>query len=169
MKTNALAVVTVTTLTMVTASVAYGNSCTTLERDCGFLYSGGTFTYLSGPPGSKSIITEAYGINNKGQIVGVYGDPSFPTPFLYSGGKYTTLTGPPGTRDTYPLGINDKGQIAGYYYKGSRAYGFIDNGGKLTTLSGPPGSTFSTAFGINDKGRVVGVWFNHNITTEGFL
>jgi probable HAF family extracellular repeat protein len=169
MKTNALAVVIVTALTMITASAAHSNYCTTLERDCGFLYSGGTVTYLNGPPGSNSIITEAYGINNKGRIVGIYGDPGSPTAFLYSGGKYYTIAGPPGTRDTSAQDINDKGQIVGGFSKDGRGYGFIDTGAKFTILNGPLGSTNSGATGINDKGQVVGVWYNHNITTEGFL
>jgi uncharacterized membrane protein len=125
MKTNALAVVTVTALTMlVTAPVAHSNSCIPSDGGCGFLYSDGTFTTLTGPPGS--IFTIAYGINNKGQIVGAYGDPSFPSMFLYSRGTYTTLSNPPGAGPgTYAVGINNKGEIAGYYPKGGRNYGYI--------------------------------------------
>jgi hypothetical protein len=38
--------------------------------DDAFLYSGGTYTNLTGPPGTTAI--DAFGINASGQIVGAY-------------------------------------------------------------------------------------------------
>ena len=71
----------------------------------GFLYSGGKYTTLNVP---LAPYTYAYGINNKGQIVGLFGGYGF----LYSGGRYTTLSDPQG-QFTQAYGINDKGQIVG--------------------------------------------------------
>jgi hypothetical protein len=69
MKTNALAVVTVTALTTITAPVAHSNPCP-LPVDCGFLDSDDTF---------------ANGINNKGEIVGVYSATAVPAPTIGAG------------------------------------------------------------------------------------
>jgi probable HAF family extracellular repeat protein len=82
----------------------------------GFLYSGGVYTTLDDPqsifdpacgglncPGN----TQAYGINNAGQIVGQYTDSNrLRHGFLYSGGSYTTLDDPLATNGTFARGIN---------------------------------------------------------------
>ena len=74
-----------------------------------------TYTTLNDPLGTKG--TDALGINNKGQIVGVYYDSSdIPHGFLYSHGHYKTLNDPLGTEGTEAFGINNKGQIVGDYF-----------------------------------------------------
>jgi hypothetical protein len=65
MKTKLLSLV-VTLAFFGVVSPVYSASCSV---ECGFLYSDGTYTTLS-VPGSTQ--TAAYGINNKGQIVGGY-------------------------------------------------------------------------------------------------
>ena len=81
----------------------------------GFVYSGGTYTSLGGPPGNT--YTQALGINNAGQIVGSYlaGGSGSLIGYLFSGGTYTTFTGPSGSVLTSPTDINDAGQIVGSY------------------------------------------------------
>jgi|SRR5665213_1018341 len=80
----------------------------------GFLYSGGTYTTLSGPN-----YPEAFGINSAGQIVGYYFPAGVRSGFLYSGGTYTTLSYPLAanytSNYTSAWGINDEGQIVGIY------------------------------------------------------
>jgi probable HAF family extracellular repeat protein len=62
------------------------------------------------------VSTQAFGINNKGQIVGYYYDSKGITHgFLYDGGVYTTLNDQLGVDGTDAFGINDKGQIVGEY------------------------------------------------------
>src|SRR6516164_10483962 len=99
-----------------------------------------TFTYTTlNPPGSTYAI--AYGINNKGQIVGFYqGGSLIEDGFLDSGGQYTTID-PPGSVQTVAYGINDSGQIIGWYSSSSATHqlGFLDSGGVYTTID-PPGS-----------------------------
>ena len=59
--------------------------------------------------------TQAYGINDSGQIVGQYSAPGISNlGFLLSGNSFT-LFQIPGALSTVPLGINDSGQIVGYY------------------------------------------------------
>ncbi len=96
---------------------------------------------LNGPLGING--TEAFGINDAGQIVGVYEDSSGTFHgFLYSGGTYITLNDPLGTgATTYATGINDAGQIVGYYDDSSGAeHGFLYSDGTYTTLDDPLGT-----------------------------
>jgi probable HAF family extracellular repeat protein len=100
------------------AAISPGQSTACANETCGFVYSDGTYTPLSVP---GSTLTEAFGLNNGGQIVGQYwtGDSaSTAKAFLYSGGAYTTISGPGGA-SIQPndivgggiYGINDRGQI----------------------------------------------------------
>jgi len=60
--------------------------------------------------------TEAWGINDLGQIVGEYGDGTGKTHgFLDSGGRFTTIDDPFTTTLTIAGGINHGGQVVGYY------------------------------------------------------
>jgi probable HAF family extracellular repeat protein len=80
----------------------------------GFLYSNGTMTYL-GLPGYQG--SEALGINNSGQIVGMAYTPSeLGHAFLYSDGTWTDLGILLGDECSYASGINYSGEIVGYTY-----------------------------------------------------
>jgi len=99
-----------------------------------FLYNGGSFTQLDDPLATGNDGTEAYGINDLGQVVGVYfvstGQGEILHGFVYSGGIFTTVDDPltaaiPGF-GTYATGINDSGQITGYYTDSGRVnHGFV--------------------------------------------
>jgi probable HAF family extracellular repeat protein len=88
-----------------------------------FLYNSGTITQLDVPFTTNNDGTQAYGINDLGQIVGVYFVSTNPGEaahgFIYSNGIFTTIDDPnAGTgagRGTYVTGINDSGEITGYY------------------------------------------------------
>src|SRR5215217_4682083 len=61
-------------------------------------------------------LTAACGINNRGQIVGLYNDESGQHGFLLSGGTYTTINFPgASTQGTQAQGINNRGDIVGVY------------------------------------------------------
>jgi len=79
----------------------------------GFLYTNGVTTNIDFP-GSGD--TDALGINNAGQIVGIYYDPSLgmPAGFLYSHGIFKTIT-IPGASYAIAFAINDIGQVVGDY------------------------------------------------------
>jgi probable HAF family extracellular repeat protein len=120
----------------------------------GFLYSGGTFTNFDVPGANTAGIgTIARGINDAGQIVGLYEDNSVRFHgFIRNGDTYTTLDDPLAgpTGDTEAYGINHSGQIVGF----SSARGFLYSNNTYTTIDDPsatgPGGTVAT--GINDAG-----------------
>jgi probable HAF family extracellular repeat protein len=112
-----------------------------------------TFTTLDVP---GYIDTEAYGINNLGQIVGGTGAYPNTVGFLLSGGNYSTFS-VPGAYLTQANGINDSGQIVGYDKSSANTYslGFLLSSGSYTTLD-VSGDFLSGSNGINDSGVVVG-------------
>jgi probable HAF family extracellular repeat protein len=74
-----------------------------------FLYVGGAFIPIAIP---GATYTQAYDINNFGQIVGYYSVGSVTHGFIQSGGVTTPIDFP-GATSTVPVGINDQGQITG--------------------------------------------------------
>src|SRR5207248_1754401 len=107
------------------------------------------------------------GINDAGQIVGVYFDTSNNEhSFLYSAGTFTTLAEPSGT--TIAFGINDAGQIVGEYEDVTgNAHGFLYSGGTFTNFDFPS-ATETLAWGINDASQVTGGYFVAG-SIHGFL
>jgi probable HAF family extracellular repeat protein len=141
----------------------------------GFLESDGTYFTLDDP--SATLGTQAFGINNSGQIVGAYVNASGTHGFLYDPTSnmfppYFTLNDPlaTGPEGTTASGINASGQIVGYYQDGGlRHHGFLLSGGAYTTLDDPSaagGDTF--AEGINSSGQIVGSYSNAT-GTHGFV
>lgn len=110
-----------------------------------FVYSGGVFTSFG------NTATEAQGINDNGQIVGLRGNSGF----LYDGGAFTSLNYP-GAVQTDAFDINSSGQIVGYYADATGVHGFLDNAGTFSSLNYPGAHT--KAFGINDSGQIVGAY-----------
>jgi uncharacterized membrane protein len=100
-------------------------------------------------------------INNRGQIVGSYGNPPDQHGFVGSAGTFTPIDAP-GATGTVPSGINDRGQIARYYFSvpaRSPLQGFLDNDGTITPIN-VPGEGQTRALGINNQGAIVGDHFD---------
>ena len=155
----------------------------------GFFYSNGTYTTLDDPHAGSGIValgTLATGINDAGQIVGVYEDNSFVSHyFLYSGGAFTTLpivgavaSGLVQTALSYvsDININDNGQIAGNYQDAAQTeHGFLysNSNGTYITLTDPSagvGFQFGTvATGINAAGEVAGYYVDSSGAAHGFV
>lgn len=117
-------------------------------------------------PGSS--FSQAWDINNTGEIVGAYSMGGRHFGFLLSGGTYTTID-PPGASYSEAQGINDAGQIVGWYNDGGdvRHY-FIYSSGNYTSYDSP--SPFSTAkfLDINNLSQIVGTHGNGS-NLNGFL
>jgi probable HAF family extracellular repeat protein len=108
-----------------------------------------------------AVATQAYSINNSGQIVGEYDNQSGGSHgFLYSGGNYTSIDYP-GASSTQAYGINDSGQIVGDYSdpSGQDLHGFLYSGGNFSTID-YPGASSTVAFGMNVSGQIVGVYYD---------
>jgi probable HAF family extracellular repeat protein len=124
-----------------------------------FLYSNGSMLNIN----SASVFpsgTEAYGINNSGEVVGTgYLSPSNFHAFLYSGGTMKDL-GPSGAYQASAYAINTSGQIVGSYSLNSGASGtFLYTHGMMTTLLNPVGSRGGFGVAINDNGEIVGALY----------
>ena len=165
----------------------------------GFLDNGGTFSTIDVVPPNVGY-TIALGINQSGQVVGIFLNAGRGWQgFLYSGGSATAVDDPVAvtcggmtatgeTPETFPLGINDSGQVTGIFRVGSVAEGvtfsdgthgtfcerpytyhsFLSNGGSFTTID-VPGARFTWALGINDQGQVVGGFMDASAKIHGFL
>jgi probable HAF family extracellular repeat protein len=129
-----------------------------------------TFTTID-VPFSGATASVANGINNSGQIVGIYGSLSGGHGFLYDAGGFTHID-VPGANNTNPSGINDDGQIVGYYSVGFdsefRPHGFLYVAGVFTPLD-VPDATHTQAFGINNRGQIVGTYTDSSGGQHGFV
>ena len=97
------------------------------------------------------------GINNRGQIVGDYGDAGGTVHgSLLDKGALTTID-VPGATSTEAGGINDHGQISGWYGDVSGTeHGFLLDKGTFTTID-VPGAIRTNAYGINARGQFRGL------------
>jgi probable HAF family extracellular repeat protein len=132
-----------------------------------FLWSRGKMTDLGTLPGIPSGDEDeyfAYGVNNRGQVVGVCECSGIPPEgadraFLWSQGAMTDLGSLGGTDNSAATDINDAGQVVGYSYSytTTRAVGhaFLWSNGTMTDL-GTLGGSVSQATAINKSGQVVG-------------
>jgi probable HAF family extracellular repeat protein len=111
----------------------------------------GNVISLGAPPGSYS---QAYSINDAGQIVGVSGNYAAE----WSNGRVINLGGLPGSFGSTADGINNAGQVVGYsFIRGDisvQATEWI--GGSVIDLGTLPGSFGGLVSGINDAGQAVG-------------
>lgn len=140
-----------------------------------FVNSAGVTTDLGSIGGGSHTNTEAFGINNAGQITGysTAADGALHA-FLYSGGVMTDIgTIPP--YYTCGVSINNSGTILGNLttYVGGQVGVFVYSNGTMTDLLdllGPNGAGWSQLLArqINDAGWIVG-YGTVNGATHGFL
>jgi hypothetical protein len=119
-----------------------------------------TFTTIADPDATGS--TQPTGINDAGQIVGIYSDGNGTHGFLDTAGVFTTIDYPGaavsgGNTLTEPLGINSAGQIVGQYFDSTGGHGFVDTGGVFTAIN-IPGAIQTAVTGINSSGQMVGYY-----------
>ncbi len=119
------------------------------------------------PPGS--VDTRAFGINPKGQIVGLYVTADYVTHgFLLSQGKYITIDAPDSIR-TNALSINPQGQIVGRYdTPDGLAHGYIYTDGSFQTIDHPLAVGFTVVTDITPTGAVVGRYRGTDKSFHGF-
>jgi probable HAF family extracellular repeat protein len=130
---------------------------TTLTATSGFLYDRGTFSPPLTYRGAENF-TVPNGINDRGEIVGVYQDavPGEHS-FLCKAGKYEALVYP-GAKEIGAQGICNSGQVVGDFpdAKGTHGFVYLENVGVFTPALDCPTGTVTALRGINNGGQIVG-------------
>jgi hypothetical protein len=151
------------------------------------LPNGGSLQSLTTPAGAIN----AFGINDKGNIVGQFTSGGNTPGFILTSSAstvFTTINQPAGvTSDVINAqGINDNGLVIGFYLgNDGQVHGFRANAqatpGTITATSiadpvipsvpGEPGATFvfSQILGINDTGLAVGYYGDSSTSQHGYF
>jgi probable HAF family extracellular repeat protein len=116
-----------------------------------------------------AIGTAAFGVNDRGQIVGLFTDAGGVTHgFLLDKGVFTQIDAP-GSTETQTTAINDRGQIVGLFFDaGGVSHGFILDNGAFTQIDFP-GATVTELTDINDRGQIAGAFDDAGGIRRGFL
>ncbi len=161
------------------------------------LASDGTITEFDATGAPTTVAnrgTTVTGINDAGQVVGLYTTGSYDTSSTYYGfvrsadGAFTTLTEPDAgssenangnKQGTAAMAINASGEIAGFYIDSSNnQHGFVLSASGVYTSFDPPGSTSSgknnvvsgtTPLSIDAAGDVTGFYTDTNLVRHGFV
>jgi len=133
----------------------------------GFLYKRGKFTDVPGPTGA--LVSSAFGINDKGEIVGFYEDSTrIVHGFLLKGKTYTTLD-VPGATSTFAAGINGKGIIVLQWLDSKGAMESSLYNGKTYRTIDVPGAAASYVQNINAAGDAIFGWMDSSGIAHGAL
>lgn len=138
-----------------------------------FLYTAaGGMTDLGTLMGINGHYSEAYGINNRGQVTGVssIADDTIRA-FLYTPGTGMTDLGTlGGSYGSSGYAINASGQVTGFSYtNGEAVHAFLYTPGGVMQDLGTLGGNFSQGEAINDSGQITGFSTNSNGELRAFL
>ncbi|MEH2027067.1 DUF3466 family protein [Nostoc sp.] len=126
-----------------------------------FLYNNGTTNIINNNLEQNYV---AYGINNRSQVVGIFGSSS--RAFLSENGIITNLGTLPGDKYSQANDVNDSGQVVGSSgltgVNDSRAFLYSSSTGLQNLGKLRPTDLFSTGLGINNLGQVVGYSGSNN-------
>jgi uncharacterized membrane protein len=139
----------------------------------GYMWDEGTFT-LFDVPGATT--TAPYDINDRGRIVGNYGDAaSVQHGFILEDGIFTSVDHPsathmPNLTATRLVGLDDHGRIVGSYGDDAGIIHAIvrEKDGAFTTI-GPPDVVASEASAVNKRGQIVGRYLDGTGKLVSFL
>lgn len=172
-----------TTLTFNGSSTAMANGINSSDQVVGMngstafllINNGNTLTDLPAVNGTTTA-EAAFGINDKGAIVGQYSDSNTGTSpgFVYAKGSFTTLNPVANDSQVFAQGINDNGLVVGFYNTdGVHDHGFLFNTATnaYTLLNDPNVANllFTQFLGINDQNEAVGYYQTTDGSQHGFL
>ena len=175
-----------TTLTFNGSGSAFASGINNSDQVVGFamntqlsaflLSNGGNTLTLLPPVTSNTAGESAFGINDKGTIVGTYTDSvtnNLPG-FVYAKGSFTVLNPVANAEQVFAQGINNNGLVVGFYdTDGVHDHGFLYNtvNSTFTLLSDPNVANleFTQFLGINDHGEAVGYYQTNDGSQHGFL
>lgn len=154
-----------------------GGGCNPEVGERGYMYdvATGKITTIHFP--MKGAATTAYGINDRGTIVGGYCPGAVVCPqgafnpaadgFIETNGVFTTLNYP-GAQATSAIAVNNAGTVAGYYLiNNTGPHAFLYQNGAFTNID-YPGSNFTLALGVNNLGVVAGYFTSSTGALHGF-
>ena len=127
-------------------------------------YADGSVTLLD-VPGATA--TEAWGINEQGEVVGFYykgGDPTYHGFVRRLSGDYETIDRQ-GEMNTMPEDINDGGYVAGCVHNNGLMHGFVFSGDAFLSIE--PATSMHT--GVNESGTLVGYGFTPPAGAASFI
>jgi probable HAF family extracellular repeat protein len=145
----------------------------------------GVFTTIDHPDAASApgLGTAAFGINDRGRIVGTYIDAGGRAHgflrdkghgALREKGAFTAIDHPDGALATVASGINNRGQIVGGYQDSEgTAHGFLLDEGNFTTIDHPDAASGrdlgTVLWGINNRGQIVGQYIDTDLRCHGLL
>jgi hypothetical protein len=120
-----------------------------------------------------SSFTSLDAISDRGEIVGLYSDPSgIVIGFILVEGQELDFKATPQSLLTQPGGVNDRGEVAGLYTEDPNfqlIHGFTLIRGVITPFDFPGNEvTVTQAFNINNRGQIAG-WYKDAIGSHGYV
>ncbi|MGH9214164.1 MAG: hypothetical protein ACRD2C_26365 [Acidimicrobiales bacterium] len=142
----------------------------------------GDFTTIDHPdagttvgPDSLGTGTQISGINDRGELLGLYADRSeVIREFVRNRrGRYTTIDPPGSFANEETVDINNRGEMVGFSDADGEntagTQGFLrTRRGRYETIE-VPGATSTAALKLNDRGQVAGIYFDQDTTAHGFV
>lgn len=136
--------------------------------DIGFVYSKGKFTPVNFP---KSDGTQATGINDKGEVVGLYLDSAgLSHGFSKIGARYKSINVKGGT-NTVAWGVNNAGQITVYTTNSAGTFdAYLVTGTKFKKIDNPgAGTTGTIVHTPANNGDIDGTYYDTTGTEKGWV
>jgi uncharacterized membrane protein len=116
-----------------------------------------------------AVAPEAYGINARGDVVGLFrdsGEANRARGFLWSRGEFHQILYP-GSVTSVARGINDAGDIVGTWNDGLKTLGFLLHNGEFTAIDQET-ATMLIPWDISSNGIIVGNWVSGGVR-HGFI
>lgn len=137
----------------------------------GFVRDQNGFTTVDFPGQNPTFpFTQAFGINNRENVIGTFLDNNFNTHgFSVFQGVFQQLD-VPGAGTTSPEGVNEKGTMAGIYTDlDNLQHGYVQRQNSFVTLDFPGAVGTTIPFQINNSDTIVGNYIDDQGNTHSFL